>query len=230
MSHHINLLRIKGVHHALLPLNEKIVFVGGATVSLYADKPEQTDVRPTNDIDVLVEVGSYAGYVKIQQQLAALGFEIDRNSKVTCRYLYDGLVVDVMPIEENALGFSNRWYRDGFANLTQYSLDTNTTVNIFTPPYFLASKLEAFRGRGKNDGRTSRDFEDIVFVLDNRSEIWKELQETKDVLKDYLQNEIRLLLANNNIEEWISAHLEYETAAARGRMIMNNMKTYISVA
>jgi predicted nucleotidyltransferase len=228
MSHHINLIRIKGVHHALLPLNEKIVFVGGATVSLYADKPEQADVRPTNDIDVLVEVGSYAGYVKIQQQLAALGFEIDRISNVTCRYLYEGLVVDVMPTDENALGFSNRWYRDGFANLTQYSLDTNTNVNIFTSPYFLASKMEAFIGHGKNDGRTSRDFEDIVFLLDNRSTIWKELQQTTNDLRIFLQDEIRVLLANKNIEEWISAHLEYETAAARGRMILNNMKTFVS--
>jgi hypothetical protein len=88
--------------------------------------------------------------------------------------------------------------------------------------------MEAFIGHGKNDGRTSRDFEDIVFLLDNRSTIWKELQQTTNDLRIFLQDEIRVLLANKNIEEWISAHLEYETAAARGRMILNNMKTFVS--
>ncbi len=66
MSHHINLVRIKGVYHALGALNETIAFVGGATVSLYVDRPEQTDVRPTNDIDVLIEIGSYGEYVKFR--------------------------------------------------------------------------------------------------------------------------------------------------------------------
>lgn len=74
MSHQTNVVRIKGVYNALAGLNESIAFVGGATVSLYADKPEQTDVRPTDDIDVLIEIGSYSEYVKIQEKLASLGF------------------------------------------------------------------------------------------------------------------------------------------------------------
>lgn len=227
MSHHVNIVRIKGVYHALEDLNEPIVFVGGATVSLYADKPEQTDVRPTNDIDVLIEIGSYGAYTKVQGKLASLGFNIDPESKVTCRYTYQGLIVDVMPTDEAVLGFSNKWYKEGFSNSSMYQIDERTAVQIFQPPYFIASKLEAFKGRGKNDGRTSHDLEDIVFVLDNRKMIWQEMNESMHGLKDYLKQECEQLLANPHIEEWLSAHLEYETAAVRTRIILSEMEQFV---
>lgn len=51
MSHQINILRIKAVAYALEKLKEKIVFVGGAAISLYPDR-QVFEVRPTNDIDV----------------------------------------------------------------------------------------------------------------------------------------------------------------------------------
>ena len=215
------------MHNALAALHETIVFVGGATVSLYADKPEQTDVRPTNDIDVLIEIGSYGAYAAIQEQLATIGFYVDPEAKVTCRYIYDGLTVDIMPTDESVLGFSNRWYKEGFSNLETYQVDERTTVNIFSPAYFIASKLEAYKGRGNNDGRTSQDFEDIVFVLDNRKTIWQELNESTPVLKRYLQEEWRHLLSNTNIEEWLSVHLEYNTATARARVILNELGLFI---
>lgn len=37
---HENLVRIKAVHNALRGLDQEFVFVGGATVSLYATNPE----------------------------------------------------------------------------------------------------------------------------------------------------------------------------------------------
>ncbi len=226
MSHHTNLVRIKGVYYALAELKETIAFVGGATVSLYADKPSQADVRPTDDIDVLIEIGSYNDYVKIQEKLASIGFCIDAEAKVTCRYKYQGLTVDIMPIDEHILGFTNKWYREGFSNITTYHVDEQTQVNIFAAPYFIASKLEAFKGRGNNDGRTSHDFEDIIFVLDNRRIIWAELNESEPELTAYLAKEWTDLLQNKNIEEWLSAHLEYETAATRARIILTEMKKF----
>jgi len=228
MSHHINLVRIKGVYNALEQLKETVAFVGGATVSLYADKPEQTEVRPTDDIDVLIEIGSYVEYIKIQEQLTAIGFSVDHHAKVTCRYKYQGLTVDVMPTDEAALGFSNKWYKRGFASLISYQIDERTSVNIFSPPHFIASKLEAFKGRGKNNGITSHDFEDIVFVLDNRKSIWQELSETEEDLKKYLSTEWQQILQNKNLEEWLSVHLEYKTATQRAQFILKMLKQFIA--
>jgi hypothetical protein len=58
MSHHVNIVRIKVVANALDTLKEKVVFVGGATISLYPDKPV-LEVRPTDDVDVIIEILNY---------------------------------------------------------------------------------------------------------------------------------------------------------------------------
>lgn len=68
MSHRENLLRIKAVYNALGELADEVVFVGGATVSLYIDRIAE-EVRPTDDIDILVELISYQGYADIEEKL-----------------------------------------------------------------------------------------------------------------------------------------------------------------
>ena len=46
----INLEATKQVAVALGTLNENVVYVGGAMVSLYIDDPAAEDVRPTKDM------------------------------------------------------------------------------------------------------------------------------------------------------------------------------------
>ena len=88
-------------------------------------------------------------------------------------------------------------------------INENYKINIFSPPYFLATKLEAFKDRGKNDGRWSTDFEDIVYVLNNRSKIWSEIVGAEHNVKSYLLSEFKKLAENKYIDEWISSHLGY---------------------
>ena len=112
---HENLVRIKAVNEALKGLEQEFVFVGGATVSLYATNPElATEVRPTDDVDVIVELASYGGYAGIDEKLRGLGFKNDVASGVICRYILQGIIVDVMPTEPKVIGFANRWYPEGF--------------------------------------------------------------------------------------------------------------------
>lgn len=91
-----------------------------------------------------------------------MGFENDQESGVICRYKVQGIIVDVIPTGEDVLNFSNRWYPDGYKAAMNYSIDAKHIIKIFTAPYFIASKLEAFKSRGKDDGRTSTDFKDII--------------------------------------------------------------------
>jgi hypothetical protein len=81
-------------------------------------------------------------------------------------------------------------------------------VKILQPVFFLATKLEAFKDRGKNDGRTSKDFEDIVFILENRRTIWEELENTSGLLREYLISEFRKWMSHQPFEEWIYCHSE----------------------
>ncbi|MBP3944589.1 hypothetical protein J5U18_13710 [Sphingobacteriaceae bacterium WQ 2009] len=208
MSYQQNLVRIKVVFDALEELGPKVIFVGGATVSLYADRIGE-ETRPTDDVDILIEVLHYSDYAGIEEKLRLKGFSNDVESGVICRYKVQGIVVDVMPTAEEILGFANKWYIEGYKYAMEHVINESYKINIFSPPYFLATKLEAFKDRGKNDGRWSTDFEDIVYVLNNRSKIWSEIGEADYNVKSYLLTEFKNLVENKYIDEWISSHLGY---------------------
>lgn len=208
MSHQQNILRIKIVYDALEELGPEVIFVGGATVSLYADRLGD-EIRPTDDVDILIEILNYRDYAGIEDKLRLKGFNNDVESGVICRYKVRGIVVDVMPTSKEILGFANKWYVEGYANSMIYKINEEYSINIFSAPYFLATKLEAFKDRGNNDGRWSTDFEDIVFLLNNRSTIWDEINNADDSVKEYLLEEFKALAENRYIDEWISVHLGY---------------------
>ncbi len=228
MSHRENITRIKAVYNALGALGNSVVFVGGATVSLYADRLG-LDFRPTEDVDIVIELLSYSNFVAFEEQLRNIGFTNDKESGVICRYQIEGIIVDVMPTLENILGFKNQWYPDGYKRAIDFQIDENHTVKIFSAPYFLASKLDAFNDRGNKDGRTSPDFEDIVSILENRSTVWKEMDEAPDEVRKYLKNEFKKLLKNIFIEEWIDAHIDF-TSPPSTYYIIREMKNFVGGA
>lgn len=82
MSYHINIVRLKVVANALSEWKDKVVFVGGATVSLYASRPLAISIRPTEDVDVVVELVSLGEFYKLQDHLLKIGFKNDMESKI----------------------------------------------------------------------------------------------------------------------------------------------------
>jgi predicted nucleotidyltransferase len=208
MSHQLNITRIKAVYNALGDIRDDVVFIGGAAVSLYADRAAE-EVRETKDVDILVEVYTHQKFAELEEKLRAKGFVNDSSSKFAARYKIKGVIVDVMPVDKKVLGFSNRWYELGFTQSIKYVIDENHQVRIFSAPHFLASKIEAFNNRGRNDGRTSSDFEDIVYLLFYRDSIWNELANTERELKEYITKEFEKLLDNPYLEEWIDVHTGY---------------------
>lgn len=55
-------------------LRREVVFLGGATLELFITDPGAGAPRPTRDVDVIIELGSYAEYVQLQERLRELGF------------------------------------------------------------------------------------------------------------------------------------------------------------
>lgn len=106
-QHHTNVARLKAVRNALDALYEEVVFVGGAVLSLYADKPI-IDIRNTNDIDVIIDILSYSHRVTIEEKLRNIGFQNDMTSGIVCRYKIRGLVVDIMPTNDPSIEFHNK--------------------------------------------------------------------------------------------------------------------------
>ncbi|MES2111682.1 MAG: nucleotidyl transferase AbiEii/AbiGii toxin family protein [Bacteroidota bacterium] len=207
---HENLARIKIVCEALADLQQDFVFVGGAVVSLYVTNPDlASEVRPTMDVDVLVELVSYFGYAELDERLRNIGFINDTDSLIICRYIVHGVVVDIMPTDSAAIGFSNRWYAEGFEKSIVYEIDENTSIKIFSLPYFIASKWEAFKSRGNNDYRSSKDFEDIVYILQNSDDFEQQILDAPKHLVSYLKSEFSGVLYNDDFTEGLYANLSW---------------------
>ncbi|NJM26647.1 MAG: hypothetical protein HC859_15385 [Bacteroidia bacterium] len=82
MSHQNNIERITTVYEALGDLQDKVVFVGGATVSFYADQLA-FEIRETDDMDVIVEILNYSQYADLDDRLRSKGFVNDGMSPVS---------------------------------------------------------------------------------------------------------------------------------------------------
>jgi len=196
------MMQLEDVASALGPLLSDVIFVGGSTTTLLVDEAAHHGVRYTEDVDVIVDVATQIEYQKIGKQLRKLGFKEDVESGVICRWLYKGkageITLDVMPTDEKILGFSNRWYKGAISTATKIKLSSGTIIRVVTPPYFIATKFEAFSGRGKGDYAASHDLEDIIFVLENRERIIFELKESSEELKRYFADQAAMLLDDDD--------------------------------
>lgn len=212
----INLGVLKKVAHALGDLNQQVAYVGGATVSIYADDPAADDVRPTKDVDIILKIVSFGELTALQEKLGQKGIHPDPESKVICRFKYDDVLIDVMSTKEVGWAPSDPWFEPGFRALVTYELDEQTAINIFPLAYFLATKFSAFRDRG-GDPRTSKDFEDIVSVLDNRLNVVNEIRHSPAEVYEFLKRELRELL-RDEMNEGLSSHLS--PFAEEDRLVM----------
>lgn len=195
MNQQIQMLEKAG--RLLSALNERIVFTGGATISLYLDEISAVDARPTKDVDCVVEITSTAEYYQFSDKLRQIGLAEDTQSGVICRWRYQDLIIDIMPTDPSALGFSNSWYMPGMTKSIQFELPSGQNISIFTVSYLLASKIEAFNDRGKRDPYMSTDLEDIVLLLDGCPDLEEDFQQTdpevRTFVKGWFTSELNLL-------------------------------------
>ncbi|PIV04929.1 MAG: hypothetical protein COS57_08025, partial [Syntrophobacterales bacterium CG03_land_8_20_14_0_80_58_14] len=177
----INIRMIIHVAKRLGNLRDKVVFVGGCATGLFITDPAMPEVRATQDVDVIVEVTSRMEYYRLEEELRSRGFKQDLSENAPiCRWLVDVIKVDIMPTQEEILGFSNRWYLPAIKNADHIKLENELTIKLVSPPYFLATKIDAFKGRGGGDYMASHDMEDIITILDGRPEIVSEIRSSSD--------------------------------------------------
>src|ERR1043166_3946756 len=90
------------VAERLVPLNVPFVFVGGAVMPLLVDHPQLTEFRPTKDVDVVVQVGTYQQFSVLEERLRLAGFEHDTSEGAPiCRWTIEDCLVDVMPMDSS---------------------------------------------------------------------------------------------------------------------------------
>lgn len=191
------------------PLLDEVVFVGGATVEQWITDEAAPELRPTDDIDVIVEVTTIGAYYRFEERLRSAGFEHEQHSGVICRFTdpSSGLLLDVMPTEAEILGFSNRWQAEAFPHAVEVTLPSGREIRAIPPAYLLATKLEAFKERGKGDFYGSRDFSDVVALIDGRAELPGEVRGAPAALRGYVGDQLSELAKHPSFDSGVAAGL-----------------------
>ena len=187
-------------------LRERLVFVGGCTTALYITDPITLEgVRATDDVDLIVDLAGFAEWAELMAQLRERGFTESPEDNVICRMKLGELKVDFMPDDEAILGFSNRWYGKGIETAVPAELEETLVIRRLTAP--LATKLEAYRGRGEGDLIGSRDAEDILLLVDGRQALVEEIAEAEPEIRTYIAEQTAELLADQSFDHFLQGNI-----------------------
>ncbi len=216
---------IEEIARRLGPLREQVTFLGGAVTTLLITDPAAPEVRATDDVDVVVEMATRAAYYRMEDELRRLGFtQRHEAGDPVCRWSVAGVEVDIMPTDEAILGFGNRWHLPAIAQAQTITLSSKLDIQVITAPYFLATKLEAFRGRGQGDFLGSSDMADIVSIVDGRPELVSEVQASDALLRQYLAQSFREYLSLPAFTEAVAGHLLPDAASqARVPLVLSRI-------
>ncbi len=162
----------------------------------------------------------------IRESLVKKGFRQTAEDNIVCRFRYDDIKVDVMSTKAIGWAPANPWFAPGFKKSESVVVE-DQQIKILPISYFLASKFAAFNDRGVRDPRTSHDFEDIVYILDNRLDIVDQLQKSTKDVKKYLTDNLQKILDDRVMQEAVYGNLFYETRNDRYQRIIESIKRLI---
>jgi hypothetical protein len=216
---------LMAVARVLNRLPQPVVYTGGATISLYLDALSARDMRPTDDVDCVVEVTSQREYYRLSATLRDLGLSEDASPGAPlCRWLCEGIKLDVMPVDPQVLGFGNRWYERGVADAIDFILPDGSEIKIFALAYLLASKIEAFGSRGRDRYYFSKDFEDITALFNGCPNLVAEIAASEEEVRTFITAWVRT--ERKNLDAMAPAFLSNaDRLAGRDRLLLETIAT-----
>lgn len=206
-----NVRSVELVAHALGDLCDELILVGGCAASLLIDAPTAPPPRVTYDVDLLAVVTALHRYHALEEKFAQRGFTRDMSQNAPiCRWRVGSILVDLMPTDEQVLGFSNRWYPHAAESAIHVTLPSGRSIRLISAPAFLATKLEAFHTRGKSDFARSHDFEDIVNVVEGRATIVSDIAASQPALRRYLATQFAQILQREEFRNTLPGLVAYD--------------------
>ena len=223
-------LMLKTVAAALgQDLNSRLVFVGGCTTALFITDPVTlADVRATDDVDLIMDILGYGNWVELEKSLFERGFRVSPEDDVVCRRRLGSLKVDFMPDDEKVLGFTNQWYSLGIQTAIKYQIAEDLWIRHLTPPIFVATKLEAYLGRGANDPMSSHDLEDVLIVIDGREELNDEIRSADEQVRTFISNQLEAFQSHPDFDSFIDGNMRRNPG--RAKIVRNRISTIIEAA
>ncbi|QHI98653.1 hypothetical protein GT347_12000 [Xylophilus rhododendri] len=217
-----NLPLLRQIAAALGELREQVVFVGGSVAGLLVTDPLAAPVRATRDVDAVVHA-SRAMFHRIEEAVAQRGFARDIHSGVICRWVHksSGVLFDLMPVAPEVLGFSNRWYAYAVETAEPLELGPDICIRLVSAVAFVATKLEAFAGRGAGDYLSSHDIEDVLNIVDGREELANEMSTAPAELRQSVGEAFQRLLADPNFANVLPGML---AEPERAELVLQRLK------
>jgi hypothetical protein len=164
---------------------------------------------------VIVKIFTRIDYYALEERLRAAGFQHDTSEDAPiCRWIVDQCRVDIMPTDPAPLGMSSKWFPEVLTFAEMKDLGEGCRARVITPALFLATKLEAFKDRGKGDYYGSHDLEDIITLVDGRASIVADVIDAPEPVRSYIANCFRKLSRNPDFQDAFPGHLP---ALSRGR-------------
>jgi predicted nucleotidyltransferase len=187
-----NVAMLESAAAAIEEILSQVAFVGGTTVELWVTDQASPEFRPTKDVDVIVEITTQTAYYRLEDKLRELGFENHKADGILCRFKHPDseLLLDAMPTDVPVLGFEGRWLREAFPHAVPRELPSGREIKVVPPVHLMATKLEAFASRGEGDLYGSKDFEDLIRLLDGREELIGELAAADDEVRSFVATEL----------------------------------------
>ena len=216
------------------PLLDDLVFVGGSTICLHVGKARQNELRPTIDRDAIVDVKDYSEFHAFEMKVQKLGFERDTKDRVNCRWRADNIVVDLMPGNQIAGYVNNKWYQAAMEHAENLQLSTGKIVRIVSPIFLLATKLEAFKSRGKLkfpdifDGEANKDLEDIVHLIEGRDVLLTELKQAPLAVRTYIEAQFKKIRANPLSDDFINNCFGGVLGSKRAKHVKDQISKIVS--
>ncbi len=224
-----NLERLEVIVVGLKEMAKDAIFIGGACTQFYVENPDLTDIRPTKDVDCIVQISTPVEFARFSEKLRLLGFSNDMSENAPMvRWKFKGVIVDTIPDNCAIMGYRDiPWFREGRKHALEKTLPSGLAINILPLAYFLATKLEASKDRGQGDYWNDHDIEDIITVIDGNDNI-EEILAAPDLVKGFISESFRTLLRDDNFRRSISGHLGFDTSASeRAKFIEEKMKAVI---
>jgi hypothetical protein len=196
---------------------DEVVLVGGCAPAFYELAAFVGDIRPTLDVDLLVEGETYSAYQASVKRIAArANLAPDQTPGAPiCRLRREELIVDVMPARGEFLGFTNCWYGEAWSSALVLRTTGGREVRVVSPLLFVATKLEAARAperRGHGDFLMSPDIEDLVRVLAGCQGLLDEIRDDGGEIHEAVRAGLRGLLTQRGFVDAIPGYFEGDAA------------------
>lgn len=201
-------------------------FLGAASLPLIVDCADAVEIRPTLDVDLSVEVATLGEHYALEERLRARGFQHDtRHGAPICRWLAEGVTVDIMPTEGRVLGMASKWFKEAVQHAERLNLGEAVAAPVISRPYFLATKLTAYADRGAHDPLLSKDLEDIVTLFDGCADPETLIRPCSPRARSFMVKTLRLHLGNTEFLDAVHANFRGDPISTeRAGIIIDRMR------